>query len=258
MPQDRLYIRSVVVPARLGRPQYEIENPTLDDILATQPLLSDLVNENEQMVLRANLLVFFDRLRKAADLYRKHEHRAEAIAAVDAAINLISRFDPGVCENLAAPLLSLNSALTALNFGTVEPVLQPKRDEKGGNTPDSMERQDLIGTAVATVRGLQWTGLPLKQAHKAVANTLNNVRFSARSGSVTARTVRYWCEIVAADLGKHSIAARAASAMLTDDHKAGIKSLPLPEARKRLLKMLATYAEISAGSILEKPPKSVS
>ena len=174
-PNWNLYIRSVVVPARLGQPQYEIENPTLEVFFAALPPLRDPIEEENQTVLTADILAFLSRLREAARVYRERHHRKGAIAAVDAVINLIERFDLGLHEHLAVSFGSLKSALAALEFGTVDPLVEPNRDGKGGNTPNSMERQDLIGTAVGTVKRLQWTGLPLKQAHKMVADTLNKI-----------------------------------------------------------------------------------
>jgi hypothetical protein len=80
-------------------------------------------------------------------------------------------------------------------------------------------------------------------AHKAVADALHEIGIkpSRGSGRVTARTVRSWCETVAADVGGHSNAATHANSMLTDEYKARIKEMLPRDARKLVLTALATY-----------------
>ena len=84
--------------------------------------------------------MYFARLRYAAALYRDRDHRAAAIAAIDATLTLIGCFEPGLYENLVAPLASLYSGLKALDVGRVDPLLQPIRKIPGGTLPDSPER----------------------------------------------------------------------------------------------------------------------
>ena len=80
------------------------------------------------------------------------------------------RFQPGLSQNLHAPLLDLASALLALDENKIEPMLKPTPTRGGGRAPDSVARQALIGFAVGTVRRLQLTGLQRAAAHKAVAD----------------------------------------------------------------------------------------
>jgi len=121
MPEEKLYLKSVLVPARFGQPEREITDPTLDDLLSTLPLLQDPIKEETQTVLTANMVVYFARLRYAEALYRDGDHRAAAISAVDATLTLIGRFEWGLYETLGAPLASLYSGLKGLDVGRVDP-----------------------------------------------------------------------------------------------------------------------------------------
>src|SRR5256885_977755 len=78
---------------------------------------------------------------------------------------------------------------------------------------------------------------------KAVADTLHKIGIkpSRGSGRLTARTIREWCERVAADVGGCSAAAMQATSMLTDGYKARIEEMSPKDARKLVLKALQAY-----------------
>jgi len=134
-------------------------------------------------------------LRSAADLRRQGQESEAVLTALRAAWTFISRFDTGVRENLLAPLMKLTSALTALEEGTVDPLLKPKRKPKGGRTPDTWERQGVVGWAVGAAHRLQWTGLTPTQADREVAAALQRLGVRPARGAtrkMTHRTVRDW------------------------------------------------------------------
>jgi hypothetical protein len=216
---------------------------TFDDLFAAIGPLPELIGADDVPHLNLALAEMFLLLRHATVPRRQGKDRAAAIQALRALWTFVSRFDAGLRENLLAPLMSLASALMALDQGNVEPLLKPRLAPQGGRAPDSLERQFVIGVAAGTVRRLQWTGLPLGMAHKAVADALHEIGIKPGRGSgrVTARTVRSWCETVATDVGGHSSAATHANSMQTDKYKARIKEMPPKDARKLVLTALATY-----------------
>ncbi len=151
------------------------------------------------------------------------------------------RFQTGLRENLHAPLMSRSSALVALNNNKVEPLLNPTPTPAGGRAPDSPARQGLIGLAAGAVERLGWTGLKRPAAQQAVADRLHKAGIKPGRGSsrVTARTVREWCERVAADIGGHSVAAMQMNAMTPPEWQTKIKALSPQDGRKFILAALA-------------------
>jgi hypothetical protein len=166
----------------------------------------------------------------------KAHGRLSTVAALDAVWTFLMRFEPILAETLHVPLLHLHGALLALNENNVEPLLKPTAAPPGGRAPDTPARQQLIGSASGAVARLHWTGMARAATHKAVADILNKlgVRPGRDSARITARTVRGWCERVAADVGGHSIAATNANMMLTPKWQSKIKALP-PTARRQFV-----------------------
>jgi hypothetical protein len=206
-------------------------------------ILPEVLGESELELLNRVLAEMFDVLREAAVIRHAGGDRAAAIKALRAAWTFIARFQVGLGENLHASLIDLSSALEALNNNNVEPLLKPTPAPAGGRAPDSPARQALIGFAVGAVGRLQLAGLPRAAAHQAVADALHTVgiRPSRGSGRVTGRTVREWCERVAADSGVHSSAAMNAKLMLTEEWQAKIRAMPAADARKFTLDALIQY-----------------
>lgn len=169
--------------------------------------------------LNRAIAALFHKLRCARSLTASPLHeRTSAVIAPSAVWQFLMQFGPIMAETLHTPLMSLHSALDALNSGTVEQVLQPTVSASGGRTPDSAKQQHIVGYAVGAVGRLRWTGMSPGEAYRAVADTLSplGVRPSRGKGSLTARTVRGWCERVSADVAGRSIAATNAQLMLTD------------------------------------------
>jgi hypothetical protein len=150
----------------------------------------------------------------------------------------VMRFRTGLDHNLHGPLLHLLSALLALDDNNVEPILRPSRVR--GGAPDSGFRQALIGCAVAAVGRLRWTGMDRKTAYKVVAERMRKTGVARARGAkaLTDRTVRYWCETNAADIGRYSIMAGITDTLLSDSWRTRIQSQPTNLARKLILDLL--------------------
>jgi hypothetical protein len=163
------------------------------------------------------------------------------------------RFEPVLTGSLHLALLSLHSALLALNENNVEPILKPTPGT--GRTRSSLRRYALIGIAVGAARRLEWMGLSPLDANKAVATKLNalGVRPTRGSGGVTAGTLRRWrdkinevqpllrslsqvlqSELSAEDLGWIDAAVNVDS-MMTEKSRAHITALAVADARRFVL-----------------------
>jgi hypothetical protein len=104
------------------------------------------------------------------------------------------RFEPVLEERLHVPLMSLNSALLALNENNIEAILKPTK--RTGRATSSPRRYVLMGIAVGTAQRLEWTGLSSARANKAVAAKLTGLGIKPTRGKngVTADTLRRWRE----------------------------------------------------------------
>ena len=186
--------------------------------------------------LNEGLRFFFSKLRLASGLFRQSEsgedHRHAAIVALDAAWRLVALFKQPFSENLFLPLLHLRDALGKLDEGTVAPMLKPVR--RRGRTTSTDARAALRGHAAGTVERLVEAGVPLEDARTLVAEALNKlgVRPERGSGQITARTVRTWCEEVAADVGRHGAAAIVYHGMFTDEERRRFSGLQSDRARQ--------------------------
>jgi hypothetical protein len=99
---------------------------TFDDLFAAIGPLPELIGADDVPHLNLALAEMFLLLRHATGPRRQGEDRAAAIQALRALWTFVSRFDAGLRENLLAPLMSLASALMALDQGNVEPLLKPR------------------------------------------------------------------------------------------------------------------------------------
>jgi hypothetical protein len=115
--------------------------------------------------------------------------REGAIHALEILLKFLSRFQPVLDQGLNAPLIALFNALLSLNDGNVLPMLKPVPPR--GRSRASGIRDSLRGAAAFTVTRLCATGRSAPDAHADVA-----------------RTVRGWCEEVAADIGRCGEAAQ--------------------------------------------------
>jgi hypothetical protein len=138
-----------------------------------------------------------------------------------------------------------------LDDGEVHPLLQKPRHLGRGRGYASAGRESLKGMVAFTVDGLCASGMPLKDARESVARVLRKQGVTAArgSGEVDERTVRGWCEDVAADFGRHGEAAQTFD--LLQKELSAEKSATPWIMRRRLLDRLAHVAHVTRAR--EKP-----
>jgi hypothetical protein len=187
----------------------------------------------------------FRELGKATELYQEPANagREGVIHSVETVLKFLSRFGPVISSSLHAPLTVLFDALMSLDDGKIAPLLKPARTT--GRAPASAIRQSLIGAAAFTVTRLTETGMHAPAAHKAVAKTLKSAGIKparGRNATITARTIRGWCEEVSADFGRRGEAAQTYDLMLEGPRDHTTSDLPPEQARALLVDRLATVA----------------
>jgi hypothetical protein len=197
--------------------------------------------------------------------------RLGAVVALRAAWDFLIHFEPVLAENLHAPLMSLHSALLALNENNVEPILKPTK--RTGRATSSPRHQSMIGIAVGAAQRLEWTGLSPAEANKAVASKLNALGIKPTRGKkgVTADTLRRWGEQISAtqpllrslsqlnpsDFGADAgwiNAALNAEAMLSEKWRARLTAVAPAEARRLVLSSLEASIREMALADPAKPP----
>jgi hypothetical protein len=207
--------------------------------------LPEAFTERDLDILNVALRFFFADLRTASELFHRSEGhgRSSAIKALGATWRLIALFERPLAENLHLSILHLQDALMALDNNTVSPMLKPvPRSTSTG------VRAALRGHAAGTVARLTQAGVPQKEALAEVAKTL--VEFGVGPergpGKISARTVREWCEGVAADVGRRSNAAVVYDSMFTDGERQRFSALPSDQARRSLaLKLLTGFVLVN-------------
>ena len=145
-----------------------------------------MIGPTDLEALNEALAALFHQLRLARSLPPGETHgRLNAVVALGAAWRFLARFEPVLPETLHVPLISLHSALLALNENNVEPILRPRK--RTGRAASSPRRYALIGIAVGAAGRLEWTGLSPVDATKAVATKLNalGVKPTRGKGGVT-------------------------------------------------------------------------
>lgn len=237
------------------------------------PSLPEKIGPADLEALNQALGALFDELRFARGLPPGETHgRLGAVVALRAAWGFLMQFEPALAESLHVPLMSLHSALLALNENNIEPILKPIT--RTGRATSSPRRYALIGITVGTTQRLEWTGLSPADANKAVATRLNALSIKPTRGKngVTADTLRRWreqmnaarpllrslpqllqSELSAEDLGWVNAALNAES-MLTEMWRAKIAALTPADARRFVL--LALENSISQMMLANpaKPP----
>jgi hypothetical protein len=237
------------------------------------PSLPEKIGPADLEALNQALGALFVELRFARGLPPGETHgRLGAVVALDAAWGFLMRFEPALAESLHVPLMSLHSALLALNENNIEPILKPTK--RTGRVTSSPRRYALIGIVVGAAQRLEWTGLSPEDANKAVAAKLNALGIKPTRGKngVTADTLRRWRErinatqpllrslpqllqskVSAEDLGWID-AAHNAEILLTEKWRARIAALASADARRFVL--LALGNSISEMTLADpaKPP----
>jgi hypothetical protein len=224
------------------------------DSAEAAPSLPENIAPTDLEALNQALTALFEDLRFAQNLPHSESHgRRSAAVALIAAWRFLIRFQPVLAESLHVPLMSLHSALLALNENNVEPILKPTK--RTGRATSSPSRYVLIGIAVGAAERLKWTGFSRTDANKAVATKLKalGVKPTRGKGGLTADTVRRWREQInatqpllrslpqvlpsklsAEELGWIN-AAQNAENMLTDEWREKIRALAAADARRFVL-----------------------
>jgi len=142
-------------------------------------------------------------------------------------------------EEVYVPILRLQDALAMLDKNRIEPILKPVR--RSGRSPSSNTYLCLKGCAAVTVERLLQAALARDGAHRAIARELRNlgVRPERGSGTITATTVRNWCDEVSSDFGRHGIAAMMYDKKLASNKAEGLSELPKDQVEQSLLKLRA-------------------
>jgi hypothetical protein len=142
---------------------------------------------------------------------------------------------------LIVPILHLQDALRMLDEGAVSPMVKPVR--RRGRFRSSDVRAALRGRAAGCVAQLVRAQISPENAHALVAEALVELGVRRERGvRVKRRTVRGWCEEVAADVGRHGAAAIVYDGMFTDDERQKFSSLPSDQARQaHALNSLAAF-----------------
>jgi hypothetical protein len=165
--------------------------------------LPETIGEANLSTLNSALDLLFGRLRQAQSRFEQEgdSDRQSVFSALGAFWSFITLFEAPLAENLHVPIVRLQDALWVLDQGRTEPILKPVR--RSGRGPSSQTYASLRGHAAATVQLLRQAGLARDDAHRAVATQLRQlgVRPERGSGTVTAITVRNWCDEVAEDVG---------------------------------------------------------
>jgi hypothetical protein len=137
--------------------------------------------------------------------------------------------------------LRLQDALRGLEQGRREPILEPVR--RRGRHPSSYAYAGMKGYAAATVQLLRQAGVADDDARGAVARQLRElgVRPERGSGSVTATTVRNWCNEVSSDVGRHGTAALMYDDRLAPEEQEKFLSLPKDRAIQTAIERLTRW-----------------
>jgi hypothetical protein len=168
--------------------------------------LPETIGEADLSTLNSALGFLFDRLRQARARFEQEgdSDRQSVFSALGAFWSFITLFGGPFAENLHVPIMRLQDALWMLDHGETKPMLKPMRRPRGGRAPSSQTYASLRGHAAATVQLLRQAGLALDDAHRAVARQLSQdgVLPERGSGTLTATTVRNWCDEVSSDFGR--------------------------------------------------------
>ena len=219
--------------------------------------LPEKIEPADLETLNKALATLFDELRFASSLPPgEAQGRQGAVIALRAAWKFLMQFESVQAQTLHVPLLSLSSALVALNENNIEPILKPTK--RSGRAASSPRRYALVGIAVGAAQRLEWVGLSPADANKAVATKLNTLGIKPTRGKncVTADTLRRWREQISVvrplvrsqsqlerrDIGAEDIgwinAATNADDMLTEEWRGKIATLTPADARRFILSAL--------------------
>jgi len=225
------------------RPAAPDSPPFLEFWHRAKGTLPEKIEKADLRTLNLGLGFLFDRLRQAHALFEQEgdSDRQSIFSALGACWSFITLFGGPFVENLDVPIMRLQDALWMLDHGQTEPMLKPVRRRRGGRGPSSQTYASLRGHAAATVQLLRQAGLARDDAHKTVATQRRQLGVQPQrgSGTVTATTVRNWCNEVAEDVGRHGTAAMMYEHKLARG-QAMLSAFPKDQARQCALEEL-TY-----------------
>jgi hypothetical protein len=228
--------------------------PFLEFLNRAKGTLPETIGKADLSTLNSGLHFLFDRLRQAREQFEREgdSGRRGARTALSAFWNFITLFEAPLAETLHIPILRLQSALWMLDQGGREPILKPVRLR--GRAPSSPTYDSIRGHAVATVQLLLQTGLARGDAHRAVATELRQlgVRPERGSGTVTATTVRNWCDQIPSQVDQDSTAALMYYSKLAPEEMEMFSAVPKDRAKQFALQLLASYVQ-SIIPELQKP-----
>jgi hypothetical protein len=241
------------------------ENPESESSAAA-PILPDNIGPADLKALNQALAALFGELRFARSL-----SPGESVA-LGAVWRFLMRFEGVLAEGLHVPLMSLHSALLALNENNTEPMLKPTKHT--GRARSSPRRYALIGIAVGAAQRLEWTGVLPAEANKAIAVKLAALGIKPTRGSsgVTTDTLRRWRDRInetrpllrslpqllqsglsAEDPGWIDASYNAES-VLSDEWRLKIQALAPADARRFVLSALEANIRQITLADLSKPP----
>jgi hypothetical protein len=180
--------------------------------------------------------------------------REGAILALESVLKFLETSTVVQLYALHAPLAVLFDALMNLDDGVVRPILQTV--PRSGRGSASAMRESIKGVVAFTVHRLCTTGVPAADARKFVARTLKEVGLSAERGrypAVTERTIRGWCEDVAADVSRRREAAQTFDELQRDIPLAS-GSDPTPIRRDLLAQLRELICRTRGGQKPVNPP----
>jgi len=211
--------------------------------------LPEAITEGDVPTLNIALRHLWVELREAQSEFATGNHLDGAYLALLAVSAFLSRFGPVRQEGLSTPLAALESALWVLDEGVVEPILKPTRRARSGRARSSVHHQELKGAAVYVVHRLHRLGLEQKKARAIVAAELRRigVKPDRGSGEITGRTIRGWCEEVAADVGRHGVAAQRSHALLSHPGNKALEKMPREAAKSVLQSRLRFFVTAIGG-----------
>jgi hypothetical protein len=222
--------------------------------IAAEPLPESIAAQD---VPRLNIALryLWAELRQAQSEFADGVQLNGAYSSLVAAIAFLSLFGPVRGEGLFVPLAALESALWALGEGVVEPIFKPPQPAKTGRARSPDLHQQLKGATAYVVRRLCDLGHARSEAWKVVAADLRHigVKPDRGTGHVTARTVRGWCEEVAADIGCHGTAAKRYHQLLAHPANKVPDRISPEEAKSWLRSRLRLFATAVVGKPA-KPP----
>jgi hypothetical protein len=226
-------------PAAILRPAPD-DPPFLKFLKRANGTLPEKIKEADLRTLNSGLGFFFSRLRKARAQFDKEGDggRSGVLNALAACWTFIVLFRTPLDETLHFPILRLQDAL---DQNRIEPFL--KRVRRSGRGPSSHAYDAVRGHAAATVQLLLKAGLARGDAHRAVARQLSELglRPERGSGTVTATTVRNWCDKVSRDVGRHGTAAMIYDDKLSPEELKRFSAVSKDRARQFALQLLAAY-----------------